>query len=139
MELRQAEPTLINGRLGTLVTLKRNGRPQISDVGYHYADGVARISITEDRAKTTNIRRDPRVSLHVRPTGWGYVVTEGMGDLSPVSTDPGDETGRELLEIHDLIQGKPHPDPDTFFEAMVTDNRLVLSIGIDYVYGALSG
>ncbi len=138
MELREAEPTLSGGRLGTLTTLKRDGRPQISDVGYLYTDGSARISITDDRAKTANIRRDPRVSLHVsHPSGWGYVVAEGMARLSPVSTEPGDPVGKELLEIHDLIQGRAHPDPVEFFGAMVSDRRLVLTIDIDYVYGAI--
>ena len=39
-------------RSGVLVTLKRDGRPQLSNVVYDYDDGVISISATEDRAKT---------------------------------------------------------------------------------------
>ena len=49
------------------LTLKRDGRPQLSNVGYLY-DGPSRtalISVTDGRAKSHNLRRDPRASLHV--------------------------------------------------------------------------
>lgn len=52
---------------GVLVTLRRDGRPQLSNVNHAYYpdEGVIRVSITEGRAKTRNLRRDPRASYHV--------------------------------------------------------------------------
>ena len=53
--------------LGVLATIKRDGRPQLSNVSYHF-DARAltlSVSITEPRAKTRNLRRDPRAALHV--------------------------------------------------------------------------
>ena len=49
-----------SGRRGVLVTLKRDGRPQLSNVGYLYDAGSRSllISVTDDRVKTRNIRRD---------------------------------------------------------------------------------
>jgi len=42
------------------------------------------------------------------------------------TTTPGDEVGRELAEIYERASGKPHPNWDEYYQAMVTDKRLVL-------------
>ena len=120
---------------GVLVTLKRDGRPQLSNVGYTFADGRIRVSITADRAKTANMRRDPRVSFYVNgPGSRSYAVAEGLAQLSPVAARPDDATVEELVEIYRLIAGE-HPDWDEFRAAMVGDRRLVLTIAVDKVYG----
>ena len=53
--------------MGVLATIKRDGRPQLSNVQYHFdpRNVVVQVSITEPRAKTRNLRRDPRASLLV--------------------------------------------------------------------------
>lgn len=58
---------LAEHRWGVLATVKRDGRPQLSNVGYAFdaAEGLVRVSVTADRAKTRNLERDPRVTLHV--------------------------------------------------------------------------
>src|SRR5262245_51809656 len=62
---------------GVLVTLKRDGRSQLSNVAYQFKDGVIRISVTDGRAKTKNLRRDPRASFHVtRDDFYAYAVAE---------------------------------------------------------------
>ena len=121
---------------GVLVTLKASdGRPQLSNVAYALVDGEVRVSLTDDRAKTANLRNDPRVSLHVTSDDfWTYVVVEGTARLSPVAGEPGDETCRRLLELYEAVSGRPHDDPDEFFAAMVDDDRLELSFAIDYLY-----
>ena len=71
---------------GVLVTLKRDGRPRLSNISYAVIDGTIGISITDNRAKTKNLRRDPRASLYVSsPDFWSYVVLEGTAELTPVS------------------------------------------------------
>src|SRR3954471_19664547 len=62
-----------------LATLKRDGRPQLSNIVYALDDdGRIKISTTRDRAKTHNLRRDPRVSLSVQGDTWqAYLVVEG--------------------------------------------------------------
>jgi PPOX class probable F420-dependent enzyme len=117
-------------RRGVLVTLKRDGRPQLSNIAYGFDGEVVRISVTADRAKTKNLSRDPRASLHVTtPDFWRWAVAEGTAELSPLTTEPGDATGRELLELHD------HPDPDEFFAAMVGDRRQVVRLRVEHLYG----
>lgn len=122
---------------GVLITLKADGRPQSSNVGYAVLDGRVRVSVTEDRAKTRNVRRDPRVSLHVsRDDFWRYVVGEGVATLSPTAREPGDETCAALLRLYETIRGEPHPDPDEFARAMVAERRLELSFEVTNLYPA---
>ncbi|CAN5864412.1 PPOX class F420-dependent oxidoreductase [soil metagenome] len=132
----EAESFLAQRHWGALVTLKSSdGRPQISNIGYALLDGRIRVSVTEDRAKTANVRRDPRVSLHVTSDDfWTYVVAEGDAQLSPLATEPGDETCRRLLQLNEAATGHPHPDHDEFFAAMVADRRLELSFEIGNLY-----
>jgi PPOX class probable F420-dependent enzyme len=120
---------------GVLVTLKGDGRPQLSNIMYGYDDGVVRISVTDGRAKTRNLRRDPRASLYVtRDDFWAYAVAEGTATLTPVATDPHDDTVEELVELYRRLQGE-HPDWDEYRAAMVADRRLVVRLPVERVYG----
>jgi PPOX class probable F420-dependent enzyme len=126
---------------GTLATLKRDGRAQLSNVSYTYDVAGATIKIsTRDRlAKTMNLRRDPRASLLASTNnGWSYAVAEGTAELSPVTTDRDDPTMVELIEIYRAIAGE-HPDWDDFRRAMIADRRLVLRIDVERVYGLVRG
>ena len=115
---------------GVLATLKRDGRPQLSHVAYMLDDdGAIKISVTEDRAKTRNARRDPRVSLSVVGENWyQYVVAEGMATIVDVDPVP------LLRHVYEAVSGKPHPNWQEFDEAMVRDRRVVLTISMDRLY-----
>ena len=127
MDAAAAQSFLAGRHQGVLITLRADGRPQSSNIAFNLADGVVRISVTDGRAKTKNLRRDPRAVLHVTGESfYQYVSATGTAELSPVSTEPGDATGEELLELHDAVSADPHPDPDDFFRAMVEDQRLVI-------------
>jgi PPOX class probable F420-dependent enzyme len=121
---------------GVVVTLKRDGRPQLSNISHTVGDdGMIRVSVTDGRAKTANLRRDPRVSLHVTSDDfWAWVVIEGTAELSPVTTEPGDATGQELAAAYRQIAGE-HPDWDEYFAAMVDQRRIVLRIHPEHAYG----
>jgi len=94
---------LAGARLGVLATIKANGLPQLSPVTPFYdrdAD-VIHVSMTEGRAKTVNLRRDPRAALEVTSSdGWAWATAEGTATLTGPSTDPrantrtGTSTGR---------------------------------------------
>ena len=132
MDPDAAQSFLADHHQGVLITIRRDGRPQSSNIAYHYADGVARISVTDGRAKTANLRKDPRGVLHViGESFYQYVAASGVAELSPLTTEPGDAAGQELLELHDAVAPEPHPDPDEFFRAMVDDRRLVVRFGPD--------
>ncbi|MEU1185603.1 PPOX class F420-dependent oxidoreductase [Streptomyces sp. NPDC005820] len=128
---------LSEGRSGVLVTLKRDGRPQLSNVSHHYYpdEGVIRISVTDDRAKTRNLRRDPRASYHVTTADRrAYTVVEATADLTPVAADPYDDTVEELVRLYRDVLGE-HPDWHDFRTAMVRDHRLVARLRVERAYG----
>jgi PPOX class probable F420-dependent enzyme len=135
------DPTLVDlfasVRNGILITLKRDGRPQSSIVGHRFdaAGPTLTVSLTDDRVKTRNLRRDPRASYHVsRPDMRGYAVGEGLAELSPVAADPHDDTVEALVAYYRAVAGE-HPDWDEYRAAMVADHRLVLTLRLQHVYG----
>ena len=124
---------------GVLVTLKADGRPQLSNVSHHYdaATRTVRVSITDSRAKTRNLRRDPRASYHVTSADFGrWAVAEGNASLSAVAADPDDDAVEELVTLYRSIAGE-HPDWAEFRAAMVADQRLVLRLTVERWYGQL--
>ncbi|MDQ3569444.1 MAG: PPOX class F420-dependent oxidoreductase [Actinomycetota bacterium] len=139
MDLTRALQLAGAQKLGVLVTLKHDGRPQLSNVMYVVANGVARISVTDSRAKTANLRRDHRASLYVgRQDGWAYLVLEGAAELSEVAAAPDDAVVDELVELYRSLQGE-HPDWDEYRRSMVEDGRLVVRLGPERAYGMWQG
>ena len=139
-----ADPNLLelfaSRPVGVLATIKRDGRPQLSNVNHAFDRDTRtlRFSITDGRAKTANLRRDPRASYHVsKPAGWSYAVAEGIAQLSATSADPHDAAVEELIDVYREASGREHPDWDDFRAAMVRDRRLVLTIPIERVYGLI--
>ena len=122
---------------GVLTAIKRDGRPQLSNIVYGWDAGTrtARVSVTADRAKTRNLLRDPRASLHVTsPDFWTWAVVEGTAELTPPAADPHDETVEELVGLYRSLSGE-HPDWDEYRAAMVADRRLVVRLPAGHVYG----
>src|SRR5690349_10294530 len=97
---------------GVVVALKRDGRPQLSNVDY-VADpdtALIRFSTTDGRAKVHNLRRDPRASFYVSlPNGGAYAVAEATAELTPVAAEEHDATVDELVDVYRGVQGE-HPD-----------------------------
>ena len=125
-------------RNGVLTSIKRDGRPQLSNIVYAVGDdGALRISITADRAKYFNLVRDPRASVHIsRDDFWAYVVIDGDASLMPVAADPNDATVDALVALYRSFE-REHPNWDEYRAAMVTDKRTVLTIGPTHAYGML--
>ena len=121
----------------TLTTLRRNGRPQLSNVLHTVDDGgVIRISITADRAKYANLRRQPWAALKVDVgTFWSYVVLEGPAELSEVASAPDDAAVEELVGVYRAISGE-HDDWEAYRAAMVADRRVVVRLRPDHAYGS---
>ncbi|MBV9119794.1 MAG: PPOX class F420-dependent oxidoreductase [Chloroflexi bacterium] len=118
---------------GVLATLKRDGRPQLSNVSYYVDDnGLIKISVTTDRAKTRNLRRDSRASLScLDPANWySYVVVEGQAEFIE-----GPDALPELRRYYRGVRGEDHPDWDEYDCAMVAEGRVVLVIRPSRFYG----
>jgi PPOX class probable F420-dependent enzyme len=126
MELADAMKHVAATRNGVLVTHRRDGRAQLSNIIYGVGDdGIIRISITDTRAKTKNLRRDPRCEFYVAGDDfWRFIVLDADCELSAVAADPHDDTVEELIELYRAMVGE-HPDWNEYRQAMVKDQRLV--------------
>jgi PPOX class probable F420-dependent enzyme len=138
MELNDAIEFARANTHSVLTTIRRNGRPQLSNVLHNVGvDGVIRISITADRAKYKNLLREPWAALHIsRPDFYGYVVIEGPVELSPVAAAPDDATVDELVDYYRAAVGE-HDDWDAYRAAMVADRRVVVHLRPERAYGML--
>jgi PPOX class probable F420-dependent enzyme len=128
-------------RGGSLITLKRDGRPQASVVlhAWDVATRGIRVSLTDDRAKTRNLRRDPRASYQVvSPDLRGWAVGEGFAELTAPAADPHDATVDALVALYRTLAGE-HPDWAGYRAAMVADRRVLLTLTFEHVYGAVQG
>ncbi len=139
MELDQALDFVRPRNHGVLTTIRANGRPQLSNILYVPGDdGVPRISVTADRAKTKNLRRDPRASLYVPGDNFfQYVVLEGTAELTPTAADPHDDTVDQLVAYYKAGNGE-HPDWDDYRATMVADRRLIVALRPERAYGLVA-
>ena len=132
---------IADNSLGVLATIKSDGRPQLSNVTYHFDPRALSIevSVTEPRAKTRNLRRDPRASLLVSSEdGWSYAVAEGDAVLSAAAAAPDDDTVESLITLYRNVAGE-HPDWDDYRQAMVIERRVLLRLPVSHLYGMPPG
>lgn len=129
---------LAEGRIGVLATIKANGVPQLSPVTpfYDTANGVIYVSMTEGRAKTVNLRRDPRAALEVTSAdGWAWATAEGSVTLTGPGTDPDGPEVAALVDYYRNAAGE-HPDWAEYRAVMVSDRRVLMALTVEKVYGA---
>ncbi|QNS02631.1 PPOX class F420-dependent oxidoreductase [Streptomyces xanthii] len=132
---------LAESRLGVLATLKSDGRPQLSPVlpFYDRDTETLYVSMTEGRAKTANLRRDPRAALEVTgPGGREWATAEGAVELVGPGTDPHGPEVETLVAYYRKAAGE-HPDWDEYRTVMVADRRVLMTMKVDHVYGQRLG
>jgi PPOX class probable F420-dependent enzyme len=110
---------------GTLVTTRKDGRPQMSPVTCGVDDqGRIVVSTYPQRAKAGNARRDPRVSILVHSDEWNdpYVQVDGTAEVldMPAAIEP-------LVDYFRCISGE-HPDWDEYRDAMRAQNKSLIRI-----------
>ncbi|MGW1448082.1 PPOX class F420-dependent oxidoreductase [Micromonospora sp. NPDC002411] len=111
-----------------LMTTRADGRPQSSPVSAGI-DGQGRLVVSTypERAKVTNIRRDPRVSACVLSDDWNgpWVQIDGTAEVLdlPDALEP-------LVDYFRSISGE-HPDWDDYRGAMVRQGKSLIRVTID--------
>jgi PPOX class probable F420-dependent enzyme len=128
---------LTTSRIGVLATLRADGRPQLSPVTPYYDRdaGVIYVSLVEGRAKTVNLRRDPRAALEVTSAdGWAWATADGTAELIGPGTDPHGPEVEALVAYYRSAAGE-HPDWDEYRAVMVSDRRVLLALHVEHVYG----
>ena len=128
---------LAKSRIGVLATLRADGRPQLSPVTPYYDRdaGIIYVSVVEGRAKTVNLRRDPRAALEVTSAdGWAWATADGTAELIGPGTDPHGPEVEALVDYYRSAAGE-HPDWDEYRAVMVADKRVLLALHVERVYG----
>ncbi|WP_228000528.1 TIGR03618 family F420-dependent PPOX class oxidoreductase [Nocardia australiensis] len=123
-------------QFGVLATVKRSGHPHLSTVLYRWdpVERIIRISTTSDRLKARHVRNNPRLALHVNgPDIWSFAVAEGDAEVSEVTTEPGDATGRELLALVPGFQDSA--EEAAFLRQLVNERRVVIRLRVSHLYG----
>lgn len=138
MDLETALTWAAGRRNGVLITLRRDGRAQSSDVSYWVNGGRFTVSVTDGRAKTQNMRRDNRVVLHItEPATWSYLSFDATAELSPVTSSTDDPTSEALVAYYRAIAGE-HPDWEDYRQAMIDERRLVVTLHPGAVVGQIN-
>ncbi|AEV85528.1 hypothetical protein ACWT_4506 [Actinoplanes sp. SE50] len=128
---------IAGSRLGILATLRRDGRPQLSPIlpFYDRDAGTIFVSMTEGRAKTANLRRDPRGSISVTSAdGRSWATADGVATLIGPGTDPHGPEVEALVDYFRRAAGE-HPDWAQYRRVMVDDRRVLLALRVTHVYG----
>jgi PPOX class probable F420-dependent enzyme len=108
-----------------LLTRRASGAPQLSPVTCGVdAEGRVVISTYPQRAKVTNARRDPAVSLCVLSDDWDgpWVQVDGEAEVLdlPDALEP-------LVDYYRSISGE-HPDWDEYRAAMAKQGKSLLRV-----------
>ncbi|MFQ5894281.1 MAG: PPOX class F420-dependent oxidoreductase [Nitrospinota bacterium] len=130
MKWTEALSFLGQNHRGVLATLRADGAAQLTPVLYALVGEVIRISGTEGRAKTRNLRRDPRASLCVLTEEFfpPYLTVEGR---VRIVADP---TGEENARLYEAITGAPPRDMAEYLAAMKRERRLIYELSIERMY-----
>jgi len=123
-------------RSGTLITLRRDGRPQSSDVHHAVDDDSIVFSVLPDRAKVYNVERDPRVVYHLSHEG-SYLSFDGTAVVSPIATETHGPAMDTLIGAFRAVARKDHPDWEEFRDAMVRESRRVITVTPTSVIGLI--
>ncbi len=108
-----------------LMTIRRDGSPQASPVtGGVDEQGRIVISTYPERAKTSNARREPRVSVLVLSDDFGDAWVQVDGDCEVIDMP---EAADALVDYFRCISGE-HPDWDEYREAMREQDKSLLRI-----------
>jgi PPOX class probable F420-dependent enzyme len=121
---------LAEARLGVLATIKASGVPQLSPVTpfYDQAADVVYVSMTEGRAKTANLRRDPRAAFEVTSAdGRSWATAEGTVTLTGPGADPHSPEVEALVDYYRRAAGE-HPDWDEYRDAMRKQDKSLIRI-----------
>ncbi|MGI8986774.1 MAG: PPOX class F420-dependent oxidoreductase [Nocardioidaceae bacterium] len=113
---------------GTLVTRRRDGRPQLSPVACGVdVEGRIVIATYPERVKVRNVRRAPEVSILIHSDDWDgpYVQVDGTAEVidMPAAVEP-------LVDYFRAISGE-HPDWAEYREAMQRQGKSMIRITIE--------
>jgi PPOX class probable F420-dependent enzyme len=132
MEAEAAREFIRKNHRGVLATYRRGETVQMTPVMAGVdGDGRVIVSSAEDRAKTRNLRRDPRASYCAFPDSFfgPSVQVEGRADVVSLP-----EAMEPLVDYYRRVGGE-HPDWDEYRRAMERERRCLIRIEIERAVG----
>lgn len=137
MELTPKTLTFLKeNTFAVLSAFRKNGAAQLSVVNTGpFRDGVA-FTTTSGRAKLNNLRQNPRCSLLVSQNDWrGYIVLEGQATIMDADNTDAEELRDAFREVFRVASHSEHPNWPEYDQAMRDDNRAIVIVVPDHVYG----
>lgn len=129
MNRDEAQQFLETHRQAVLATIRRDGRPQLSNVLVVYRDGQLEISTAETRAKYRNMVRDPRVTIEVLgDTFRDYLVVDGVAEIVHLPE------ALPLLRQYYRTAAGEHPNWEEYDRAMREEQRVLVRVRIQGMY-----
>jgi general stress protein 26 len=120
----------------TLATVRENGFPQATTVGYVNDGLTIYVGCGADSQKARNVRRCAKVSLTVDhdEEDWGKIQGLSMGATAEIVTDPAEiaHIGELMFAKYLQLQAMAPPDPKDFAFLKITPK--VISV-LDYTKG----
>lgn len=114
--------------LAQLVTLMKDGSPQISPVWVDTDGENVLVNSAEGRLKTRNMARDPRVAVAVYDPGSPYDrVVNIRGRVTSINSDGADEHIDSLAKKYLGVDSYPNRTPD--------ETRVIVTIAVDRASG----
>lgn len=117
---------LSSHKRAVLATVRKDGRPQLSNVLTAYSEGKLLISTRETTAKYRNLERDPRCTLLVQGDNFfRFVTLSGRASFTrlPEALGP-------LRRYYELASGGPHENWAEYDEAMQRERRALVTVEI---------
>jgi PPOX class probable F420-dependent enzyme len=124
-----------------MVTLRADGTPHAVRVGVAFVDGKLWSSGVPGRARTKHLGRDPRSTLIVFESGYGYLTLECRVTILDGPDAP--ELNLRLFQV--MQSGRPDPNVlnwngkpiglDEFLQTMRDEQRLVYEFAPQRAYG----
>jgi hypothetical protein len=122
-----------------MITIGDSGMPKAVRVGVALVDGRLWSSGTQDRVRTSRLRRDPRCTVFVFDQGFSWLTLEAS-----VTLIDGPDAAAHNLRLFRIMQNRPagplswfggELDETAFLQAMVDEGRLIYEFEIHRGYG----
>ena len=137
---------LAKNRGAAMITPRAKGAPHAVRVGIALVDGKLQSSGTQGRLRTKLLRKDPRCTVFVFESGYGFLTLETKVTILD-GPDAPDINLKLFYVMQAGMQPAPAPGnvnwfgkemtPDEFREAMVKEKRLVYEFEIERAYGMI--
>lgn len=140
MDLTAAETAFLESRhSAAMITIGEGGTPKAVRVGVALVDGKLWSSGTQDRVRTSRLRRDPRCTLFVFDQQFSWLALE-----TTVTLLEGSEAAAQNLQLFRVMQNRPSGSLSwfggelgeaAFLQTMTAEGRLIYEFDITRSYG----